>query len=57
MNENNMSGQAGMRAGTGHPSINDFIAVGTKIKMKEYRCWEIIEEVRNNCNDLIHYTI
>ena len=43
--------------GTGHPSINDFIAVGTKIKMKEYRCREIIEEVKNNCDDLIHYTI
>ena len=43
--------------GTGHPSINDFIAVGTKIKMKEYRCREIIEEVKNNCNDLVHYAI
>ena len=43
--------------GTGHPSVNDFIAVGIKIKMKEYRCREIIGEVKNNCNDLVHYTI
>jgi serine/threonine-protein kinase HipA len=38
--------------GTGHPSIYDFIAIGSKIKMKEQRCREIIDEVRHNCNDL-----
>ena len=43
--------------GTGHPSINDFIAIGSKIKMKEQRCREIIDEVRHNCNDLTRYTI
>ena len=43
--------------GTGHPSIYDFIAIGSKIKMKEQRCREIIDEVRHNCNDLTRYTI
>ena len=43
--------------GTGHPSINDFIAIGSKIKMKEQRCMEIIDEVRHNCHDLTRYTI
>ena len=43
--------------GTGHPSVNDFIAIGSKIKMKEQRCKEIIDEVRHNCNDLTRYTI
>ena len=43
--------------GTGHPSVNDFIAIGTKIKMKEQRCKDIIDEVRRNCNDLMHYVI
>ena len=40
--------------GTGHPTMKDFIAVGTKIKMNEQRCREIIEEVRSNCNELLH---
>lgn len=43
--------------GTGHPSIKDFIAVGTKIKMKEQLCREIIDEVRFNCKELTRYTI
>ena len=43
--------------GTGHPTLKDFIAVGTKIKMNEQRCREIIEEVKCNCDDLMHYTI
>ena len=43
--------------GTGHPTQKDFIAVGTKIKMNEKRSREIIEEVRCNCDDLMHYTI
>ncbi|MBR1468457.1 MAG: HipA domain-containing protein [Bacteroidaceae bacterium] len=41
--------------GTGHPIMKDFIAVGTKIKMKEQRCREIIDEVRYNCEELTHY--
>lgn len=43
--------------GTGHPSIKDFIAVGTKIKMKEQLCREIIDEVKFNCKELTRYTI
>lgn len=43
--------------GTGHPSLNDFIAVGAKVKIKEQRCREIIDEVRHNCDDLIRYAI
>ena len=31
--------------GTGHPTLQDFIAAGTKIKMKEQRCREIIDEL------------
>ena len=33
--------------GTGHPTMEDFIAVGTKIKMTEKRCKELIETVKN----------
>ena len=32
--------------GTGHPTMDDFIAVGTKIRLSEKRCRDIIEEVR-----------
>ena len=31
--------------GTGHPTTDDFIAVGTKIRLNEKRCRDIIEEV------------
>lgn len=40
---------------TGHPSLRDFIAVGTKIKMGENRCREIFDEVYQNCGDLLVY--
>lgn len=43
--------------GTGHPTLNDFLDVGLRIKMKEQRCREIIDEVRNNCDDLMRYLI
>ena len=43
--------------GTGHPTQKDFIAVGTKIKMNEQRCREIIEEVRLGCDDIVRYHI
>lgn len=39
--------------GTGHPTINDMIAVGTKIKIKEQQCLDIIKEVQDNCGDLL----
>lgn len=43
--------------GTGHPTLKDFIAVGTKIKMNEQRCLEIIDEIRANCDDIVRYHI
>lgn len=39
--------------GTGCPTMRDFIAVGTKIKMSEKRCREIFDEVRGNAGDLL----
>lgn len=43
--------------GTGHPELPDFIAVGTKIKLPETRCRELIEEVRSGCTEIIRYDI
>lgn len=39
--------------GTGRPTLQDFIAVGTKTKLTERRCREIINEVHDNCGDLL----
>lgn len=39
--------------GTGRPTLNDLIAVGTKNKMSVQRCREIYDEVRSNCSDLL----
>jgi len=38
---------------TGNPTLQDFIAVGTKIKMNEKRCRRIFDEVYQNCGDLL----
>lgn len=38
---------------TGSPTLQDFIAVGAKIKMNEKRCREIFDEVYQNCDDLL----
>ena len=38
---------------TGYPTLQDFIAVGTKIKMNEKRCREIFDKVYQNCDDLL----
>lgn len=38
---------------TGYPTLQDFIAVGTNIKMSKKRCQEIFEEVYQNCGDLL----
>jgi serine/threonine-protein kinase HipA len=43
--------------GTGHPTKKDFITGGSKIKMNEQRCREIIEEVRLGCDDIVRYHI
>lgn len=38
---------------TENPTIQDFITVGTKIKMNEKHCREIFDEVYQNCGDLL----
>ncbi len=43
--------------GKGHPKIEDFIAVGKKIKMKEKHCREIINHLESTCGDLLRYDI
>lgn len=43
--------------GTGQPRIADFIAVGTKIKLSETLCRQIIGEVRIGCKELTRYEI
>lgn len=35
--------------GSGHPTVEDMIAVGVKNKMKENRCRKIYEEVSEQC--------
>lgn len=42
---------------TGNPTLADFIAVGTKIKLPEDRCRSLIEEVRSACASLIRRDI
>ncbi len=39
---------------TGHPTLADFMAVGTKNKISERRCREIFEEIKENCGDLLN---
>lgn len=43
--------------GKGEPTLDDFIAVGAKIKMNAARCRSIIEEVKKGCGSLARYTI
>lgn len=43
--------------GKGKPALSDFIAVGTKIKMSEKRCRQIIAEVQDACKALQRYEI
>ena len=38
---------------TGYPTLQDFIAVGMKIKMNKKRCQDIFDEVYQNCGDLL----
>ncbi len=38
--------------GKGHPSLQDFLTVGTKIRMSERRCRELIDEVWDHCTEL-----
>lgn len=43
--------------GTGHPVLSDFITLGIKIRIDKRRCMEIIEQVTENCRELIRYHI
>lgn len=38
---------------TGHPTLEDMVAVGTKNRMQRRRCLEIYDEVRHGCTDLL----
>lgn len=40
--------------GTGHPTLEDFIAVGSKTRMDRKRCMEIFEKVFETCGDILH---
>lgn len=42
---------------TGAPKLQDFVSVGTKIKMKKKRCLGIFDEVYQNCGDLLRYDV
>lgn len=43
--------------GTGNPTLKDMIAIGTKIKMKKERCYEIFKDVESACDDLLLHRI
>ena len=43
--------------GTGNPTLEDMITIGTKIKMKQERCYEIFKEVESACGDLLLHRI
>lgn len=43
--------------GTGKPIYEDFIAVGTKIRITDRRCREIIAGVEEACGDLVRYKV
>ncbi len=39
--------------GTGRPTISDFIAVGTRIRMRESRCRDLIAQITDITNNRI----
>jgi serine/threonine-protein kinase HipA len=41
--------------GKGRPTVDDMLAVGTRIRLSEKRCREIIDEVSANCTDITKY--
>ncbi|MDE7350009.1 MAG: type II toxin-antitoxin system HipA family toxin [Muribaculaceae bacterium] len=43
--------------GTGHPQMSDFIEVGKRIRLSKARCTQLIEQVADNCGDLIRYKL
>jgi hypothetical protein len=42
---------------TGNPTLQDFVAVGTKNRMVSQRCMEIYDEVKSACGELLRHTI
>jgi serine/threonine-protein kinase HipA len=43
--------------GNGRPTLHDMISVGVNIKIPHKRCTQIIEEVSENCRELIRYQL
>lgn len=43
--------------GKAHPGIEDFLTLGSRIKIPQKRSLEIIDEVRSNCGDLLRYDL
>ncbi len=43
--------------GKGEPALEDFIAAGTKIRLTETRCRELIDQVMDSVGDLLRYKI
>lgn len=43
--------------GTGNPRLSDFIAAGTKIKLSEAHCLELIEEVKEGCREITRWEL
>lgn len=43
--------------GTGKPTLQDFIAVGVKIRLSEERCRQLIDEVTAGCGELTRFDI
>lgn len=43
--------------GKGSPTADDMIQIGIKIKLSAIRCKNIIEDVRENCDDILRYQL
>lgn len=43
--------------GTGHPKMSDFIEVGRRIRLSNTRCRQLIEQVADNCGNLVRYNL
>ncbi len=43
--------------GTGHPTLDDFVAVGTKVRLPRSRCLRLISQVRSSLGPLLRYPL
>ncbi len=43
--------------GTGHPTVQDMLAVGAAVKLPAQKCLNIIDRVRSNCGELLAYDL